>query len=268
MKTKLPQKDYGTCKRNVQLLIDESFAEKVIPADDSVRLLNQMVEEMDLTPLKRAYDAHGRKPATEPSTMDEHSLLMQLNKKRTEIEDAIQAEQEKLRKIELAKNELQSGKGELHYNISVKSIPAYPVLSLRRVVPNYYSEGELWRELSAFADTQKIELIGNTFSIYHDTEYRETDVDIELCAPVKKMGTAETPFCFRMTEAVPYMACTMVYGDFANIKGAYLAFADWLQKNSEYKMANPMRQIVHRGPWNESDPAKYLIELQIPLDRT
>ena len=69
MKTKLPQKDYGTCKRNVQLLIDESFAEKIIPADDSVRLLNQMVEEMDLSPLKRAYDAHGRKPATEPSTM-------------------------------------------------------------------------------------------------------------------------------------------------------------------------------------------------------
>ena len=201
-------------------------------------------------------------------TMDEQSLLTQLNKKHAEIEDTIQAEREKLRKIELAKNELQSGKGELHYNISVKSIPAYPVLSLRRVVPNYYSEGELWRELSAFANTQKTELIGNTFSIYHDTEYRETDVDIELCAPVKKTGTAEAPFCFRMTEAVPYMACTMVYGDFANIKGAYLAFADWLQKNSEYKMANPMRQIVHRGPWNESDPAKYLIELQIPLDRT
>ena len=69
MKTKLPQKDYGTCKRNVQLLIDESFAEKVIPADDSVRLLNQMVEVMDLSPLKRAYDAHGRRPAAEPSTM-------------------------------------------------------------------------------------------------------------------------------------------------------------------------------------------------------
>ena len=69
MKTKLPQKDYGTCERNVQLLIDESFAEKVIPADDSVRLLDQIVEEMDLTPLKRAYNVHGRKPATAPSTM-------------------------------------------------------------------------------------------------------------------------------------------------------------------------------------------------------
>lgn len=60
----------------------------------------------------------------------------------------------------------------------------------------------------------------------------------------------------------------MVYGDFANIKGAYLAFAAWLQENSEYKMSDPMRQIVHIGPWNESDSEKYLIELQIPLSRT
>ena len=201
-------------------------------------------------------------------TMDEQSLLAQLDKKRAEIERAIQAEKEKLRKIELAKHEMQNGKGELHYNICVRSIPAYPVLSLRKVVPDYYSEGELLRELSAFADARKAELVGNTFSIYHDTEYRETDVDIELCAPVKKMGTAEAPFCFRMTEAVPYMACMMVYGDFANIKGAYLAFAAWLQENSKYKMSDPMRQIVHRGPWNESDSEKYLIELQIPLSRT
>ena len=69
MKNKLPQRDYGTCKQNVQLLIDENFAEKVIPADDSVRLLDQIVEEMDLSQLERAYNVRGRKPATEPSTM-------------------------------------------------------------------------------------------------------------------------------------------------------------------------------------------------------
>ena len=53
----------------MQLLIDESFAEKVISADDSVRLLDRIVEEMDLSKLLRAYDVRGRKPATEPSTM-------------------------------------------------------------------------------------------------------------------------------------------------------------------------------------------------------
>ena len=97
-----------------------------------------------------------------------------------EIENAIQAEQEKLQKIELAKSEIQGGKGELHYNISIKPISGYQVLSLRRVVPDYYSEGDLWKELSAFTRAQKREITGSTFSIYHDTEFRETDVDIEL----------------------------------------------------------------------------------------
>ena len=113
-------------------------------------------------------------------TKDEQSLLTQLDKKRMEIENAIQAEQEKLQKIELAKSEIQGGKGELHYNISIKPISGYQVLSLRRVVPDYYSEGDLWKELSAFTRAQKIEITGSTFSIYHDTEFRETDVDIEL----------------------------------------------------------------------------------------
>ena len=111
-------------------------------------------------------------------TLDEQSLFGHLDKTRMEIENAIQAEQEKLRKIELAKSEIQGGKGELHYNISIKPIPEYQVLSLRRVVPDYYSEGDLWKELSAFARAQKIEITGSTFSIYHDTEFRETDVDI------------------------------------------------------------------------------------------
>ena len=53
----------------MQLKIDEVFAEKVIPANDSVRLLDQIVEEMDLTPLMRAYNVRGRKPATAPSTL-------------------------------------------------------------------------------------------------------------------------------------------------------------------------------------------------------
>ena len=53
----------------MQLIIDKSFAEKVIPSDDSVRLLDRIVEEMDLRALKRAYDSHGRSPATPPRTM-------------------------------------------------------------------------------------------------------------------------------------------------------------------------------------------------------
>lgn len=55
--------------RNVQLKIDEAFAERVIPANDSVRLLDQIVEEMNLAPLERVLKRHGRKHSTSPRTM-------------------------------------------------------------------------------------------------------------------------------------------------------------------------------------------------------
>jgi len=51
--------NYGTGKRDMQLKIDEVFAEKVIPADDSVRLLDEMMEEMDFTLLMRSYKRTG-----------------------------------------------------------------------------------------------------------------------------------------------------------------------------------------------------------------
>ena len=53
----------------MQLKIDESFAEKVIPANDSVRLLDMIVERMNLKALRSTYDVRGRKPATPPRIM-------------------------------------------------------------------------------------------------------------------------------------------------------------------------------------------------------
>lgn len=199
------------------------------------------------------------------SNQDDRLLLKQLDAKYAEIEKAIQDEQEKLRKIAFAKKEILEPKNEMHYQITIKEVPSYRVLSLRRIIPDYYAEGELWKELSDFAKKHQITISNNTFSIYHDREYKETDVDVELCAPVKTQGKSTGGFVYRDTEPVPFMACTMVYGDFCNIAGAYTAFANWLQINSQFEMCGNTRQIVHRGPWNESSPDKYLTELQIPL---
>ncbi len=53
----------------MQLKIDEFFAEKEIPANDSVRLINQTVAKMDLTSLLSTYKRTGRPTATLPATM-------------------------------------------------------------------------------------------------------------------------------------------------------------------------------------------------------
>jgi DNA-binding transcriptional MerR regulator/effector-binding domain-containing protein len=194
-------------------------------------------------------------------------IAEQLEKKRREIEDIIKTEQNVLSKIELAMKDIQQDKIAIHYNVSIKSIPSYQVFSLRRVVPDYYAESQLWKEMSTFADENNISVSSDTFTIYHDTDYREKDVDIEICAPVAKMGENANGFVYRNTDPVPIMACAMVYGPFENIKGAYIAFANWLHEHNQYKMTGPCRQIVHRGPWNEENPDKYLTEIQIPLEK-
>lgn len=195
------------------------------------------------------------------------SIMEQLDHKRLEIEADIQQLQAKLKKIDTAKTELLRGQSEIHYNISIKSIPRYFVLSLRRIVSDYYAEGDLWKELSEFVVQNKIEVSSNTFSLYHDEDYRESDVDIELCVTANKAGNDSGDFRFHFVEPVEQMACMMVSGDFSNIAGAYRSFADWLENNSAYKMLGPNRQIVHRGPWNEKNPQEFLTEIQIPIER-
>ncbi len=198
---------------------------------------------------------------------DDSSLKNLLEAKRLEAECALQAEQERLSRIALAQKDLLQETITINYNVTLKAIPGYQVLSLRRVVPDFFAEGLLWKEMSAFVQGNNIPVSPDTFAIYHDKDYREKDVDIEVCAPVSVMGESADGFTYRHTEPVPLMACTMVYGPFENIAGAYRSFAGWLGEHSYYEMTGESRQIVHRGPWNEESSESYLTEIQIPLKR-
>jgi len=72
------------------------------------------------------------------NNVDKDFIIKQLEKKYSEIEKVIKSEKQKLLKINIAKQELIKGKAEMHYHVSIKSIPSYHVLSLRKVVSNYY----------------------------------------------------------------------------------------------------------------------------------
>jgi len=67
-KNQLSQKDYRTYPRNYQLKLCSEY-EVMLPADESVRLLSEVMEDLDYTPLYRAYSRKGRKPKTSPPAM-------------------------------------------------------------------------------------------------------------------------------------------------------------------------------------------------------
>lgn len=195
--------------------------------------------------------------------------------KKAEIQENIEKEKEKLRQLEHALTDINKGKTGIRYNFSVKSIPSYFVLSLRKVIPDYFHEGLLWEELGAFMaehnlpDSEKDNPAALSFAIYHDLDYKDKNVDVEICIPIGEKYAfpigEHKGISFHRTDPVEKAACTLVYGPYENIGDAYLSFAQWLAEHTSYNMTYS-RQICHRGPWNENDPEKYLTEMQIYLE--
>ncbi|MFU1796195.1 MerR family transcriptional regulator [Paenibacillus azoreducens] len=196
-------------------------------------------------------------------------LTEQLKQKRREIENTIRQEKERLAKMNAALSSIGKDEISKQYNFMLKQVPSYPVVSVRRVIPNYFCEGELWGELTSMITCEKIDIAPQIpgIAIYHDQEFKEEDVDVEVCLVVRNFGRNQSGIAHSQTEQVDLMACAMVYGPFENIKNAYLSFAKWLTEHSGYRMAGPSRQICHRNYWNETSPDQYLTEIQIPLGK-
>lgn len=199
---------------------------------------------------------------------DKDHIAEELHKKQKEIQALIRSEQERAARIGAAIEDLGKEQMAYHCNISLKKIPSYPALSLRKIIPNYFEEGKLWMELAERMEREHIRVSQNTlnFAIYYDTEHKESDVDVEVCAVLSEPAGYRNSGLFRETEEVEVMACFMVYGPFENIGPGFESFARWLSEHDRYKMIGLNRQIIHRGPWNERDPEKYLTEIQIPVE--
>ncbi len=67
-KHKITQPDYTLNQKMYQLVLPMPV-EKIIPKDDSVRLLSQVLEELNYLNLYMAYSSKGRKPAVSPKIL-------------------------------------------------------------------------------------------------------------------------------------------------------------------------------------------------------
>lgn len=196
--------------------------------------------------------------------VDDDKLLWRLAEKKREIENTIACESEKLQRLENLMKSIGMESVSMNYEVTLKNVPSYKVASVREVIPAYDREGLLWKKLGEFADREKITCAGPCFAIYHDREYREADVDVEVVMCVDQLWEDAGGIRFRETEAVPCMAAMMVPGPFENIARACNALAEWVEKNG-YEVNGTARQVCHKGPWNESNPENYLTEIQMPV---
>lgn len=195
------------------------------------------------------------------------TVLELLAAKKEALQQNILRERRQIQKIETALQDFQNQSIDVHYNIVLKAIPSFWVVSLREWIPDYFSEGLLWERLYAFIQSESVALVpgDHNVAMYHNEAHLDEGVEVEVGVGVKRPGVSRKGFVYRQTEAVETMACIMVYGPYRNIGPAYQAFAYWLEAHQQYEMAGPSRQICHIGVYNEEDAEKYLTEIQVPV---
>lgn len=189
-----------------------------------------------------------------------------LKVKSKEIKNNIRTEEIRLEKINSAIKNMKMERVNMSYNVTLKSLPSYKVISLRDTIPAYDAEGMLWGRLSEYLMTKHIPCNDIAYATYHDEGYKEGEVDVEVVMGVDKLMEDENGFIFKETEAVEQAASILVPGDYSNIAGAYSFLANWIEENGYSICGNP-RQVAIKGPWNERNTEDYLSEIQIPVKK-
>lgn len=204
---------------------------------------------------------------------DDKYLVESIYSKIEETQKIIALEQKRISNLTKVVQHIESNHLDTHYNVIVKSVPSQKVLSLRKKVENHFCEGILWEELDQFVQTNHVEIerhSHNNIAIYHDNEYKDNDVDTEVCFIVKSIGcnSDDNRFCYRELEPVDTMASMMVYGSYENLAGAYQSFVGWLTEHQQqFAIGEKSRLISIIGQHNTDNLDDYLTEIQIPLIR-
>lgn len=198
------------------------------------------------------------------SNLSSKQLISLLENKKREIKDVIEIEQDKLLRVEGLIKFINREDINMKYDIAIKSIPAYKVISLREVISEYKAEGELWKKLHEYADNNNIKVSAPFYAIYHDVGFKESDVDVEITMCVNDKVKETSDIKVKELEAVHEMAIVFHKGPFEEMTSAYRALAIWMAE-SNYEMCGATRAIYHKGHWCESNPENYLTEIQVPI---
>lgn len=190
---------------------------------------------------------------------NEEDLYYYLREKQEMIKRNIEAEKERIKKIESCLKPLTTSTANSEYDISMKEIKAVNVVSIR-FMGKY---NELDKYVPLLYRIAKDACDGKHFNCYYDDECKDV-ADIELCLPVKRpVRNAEVEY-----KTMPGIRAifTRHFGAYENISFAYKALYQYADKAS-IQLTTPSREIYVKGPGTifRGNPDKYITDILIPF---
>jgi effector-binding domain-containing protein len=191
-----------------------------------------------------------------------------LKLKRAEVEQAMQEDEARLARIEARLRQIEQEGKMPAYDVVLKKLEPQMVAGIRDIAPAYNQQDHLWGELMGYLEQNRAQVIeAPCVTIYYDEEYRERDVDVEVCAPVQRAAQSSGRVKVHELPATT-MACVVHHGAFNTLNQAYSALSAWVQANG-YRIAGPGREVyleTGKGPVHQDDPT-YVTEVQFPVEK-
>lgn len=190
----------------------------------------------------------------------EERLLM---KKKSELMFEMAELGKKIASIEsyLARDTINS-----EYPVITKSLPEVIIASMRVHMSSYAELFEKMPEMGLEMEKTGCECVDPDycFTIYYDGEYKEFDVDAEICQAVTEKKHDTEKVKFSVLPEVKLAACVLHKGPYDTLPNAYSAIVHFIEE-SGYEIIGHQRESYIDGVWNKDSPQDWLTEIQFPI---
>ena len=185
-----------------------------------------------------------------------------LRLKQAELRERVQAEKERLERVEARLKQLEQEDFMSNYDVVIKKVEPVLVAGVRDIIPSYPEQGHLWDKLETYLRRQGATPVGACFTLYHSDE---PEIDAEVCEPLADRIPAGGPVQVYELPAAE-MAAVIHHGPFNALGEAYGAVIHWIEENG-YRITGPCREIYLKPPavtGNQNDP-ETITEVQFPI---
>ncbi|MRS06032.1 MerR family transcriptional regulator [bacterium] len=193
-------------------------------------------------------------------------MIEYLEDKQKDITRTLESERRKLVQVENYLRVLRREAVIMNYDVVLKELPSVIVASMRLIIPSYETFNSIFPEMAEIMvkDNVRCTNPGYCFTVYHDGEYKEKDIDVEICEAVVTAGRGSEKVRYKELEGVPTAACIIHKGPYHTIGISYSAVNQWIDENG-FEIIGQPRESYLDGIWNKENPEDWITEIQVPV---
>lgn len=152
--------------------------------------------------------------------------------------------------------------------IYLRELPEVIVASKRVIIPDYSALFTVVPEMGRSMGKQGAicRQPPYCFNMYHDKEYKEKDIDVEICEAVVDYCKDGEGVVYKKIEKVPAAACIEHKGSYDNLNKSYGKIYEWIEQNG-YKQIGEARESFIDGCWNKDNEEEWLTIIEIPVEK-